>query len=491
MVYIFYFFLSMILIFEGFAIPNGREIALYLLYFFPFIMILKMMIVKDKFVIPQIFSVLVCIFILFSFISTYVAADVAIALQFTLLYIALFLIFLITYNLKDQLFKYAAIYIFLFTFIALCYAFFITFFPPTQWIDYVSHRGYQFVYPSFQTQHPLGRWLIIPTILSFSLYSFLQKKIYLYIFIFLTTILCFTYVRAAYLSLLITSLLIVYAVHKHSFINRKNGIVIILIFSIISVLLFATVKEAKHVPFINSIHTVLQDKFYLPEKQLLGARPQFYSNAIEAIKVRPIFGYGPNNLINALSDHPQSGVFGNTSENIFLEVFAENGIVGGILFLSIILLLIKSSVSSLQKLDSSLAPFIFVFIGLIIMFQIDSSARFFSFLTMLFFIGGLIYKEQNWEINTRFVAVATLLLFSVGQLMILNKILTLHFQHRLAHALYPLNNKNYIFLINEKINSKSYNEAQLLLKQYQFLNKGNKEALDEIKYFYKQMNTSH
>lgn len=492
MIGFFYIYLTAILIFEGFTITNGREIALYLLYSFPFIMILMMTIVKGRFKIPYFFSIIFSTFVLFSFVSTYFAADVSDGLQYTFVYMSVFLLFLITYNLKEELIKKMPIFIFSFSVITLLFACYLTFFMGDNWPDYVSNRTYQFVYPSFNnTQHPLGRWLIIPTIFACSMYFYSFNKKYLLGFICFALIVCLTFVRAAYVSLIVTTILILFVTNKrdHTFWQKYKliSIVFTTIIILLSILTFSTVKEAEQMPLLNNVHTLLKEHVSLPDKTLLGLRIEHYTNAIDIVKSNPFFGLGPNNLTH-ITEFAGKRIVANTRENMFLEVFAENGLIGGLLFTILIFLLIKSAIDQIKSGSAKVAPVIFVFIGLLIMFQIDSSVRFYSFLIMFFLLAGLFYKEEEWKIRTSYLLIPAVTIFIFFQLMIINSILTKQNKYEMAHKIYPFNKENYAILIQEKINNKSFEEAKSLLRQYKFLYKGNNDALKVIDHIDKQVN---
>jgi O-antigen ligase len=118
-----------------------------------------------------------------------------------------------------------------------------------------------------------------------------------------------------------------------------------LTYLVVVVLAFAALSVFYH-GRLNNADYAGQSISYRYDLQKSGAR---------AVKEKPIFGYGPGNLADGLSCKKleakpllktcNSGYFFNSSHNIFLDRFIGLGLIGGAVYLVMVILLLKSAFS--------------------------------------------------------------------------------------------------------------------------------------------------
>lgn len=89
---------------------------------------------------------------------------------------------------------------------------------------------------------------------------------------------------------------------------------------------------------VNRITSMTNENF-------LGGRLEFYSIAINVIKTKPIFGNGWGSF-KYLAENQLGEV--NEAHNVFLQIFAETGIVGFVICFSVILMFVTSMIKVMK-----------------------------------------------------------------------------------------------------------------------------------------------
>lgn len=433
---IFLSFFFLIFLFEGLGLPRGHDVSYYLILACPFFFFFLSYLQKKTLIIPKKITFLFLLFLLFSTISTIFSVNLQRSFEYLLYYFAVFLTFIFVYNYKKELLKPTIILIFVLAFIFTGYSLIIQYVKlPDNLTFLIPTRSYQYVYPYFKTHNTLGPFLLIP--LTLSLTTFFP-----FFLLFLLPFLL-SYSRSSYLALGLT--LLVFALTKT---GLKWKIFAGLIVGLCVVLFFATVGYKKPIPVISEINNLLAKNFHLNNKEFLSSRDIYFKSALLSIKEKPLFGLGPYNFLYATEKYANKYSLAETADNIFLEVFSENGILAGIIFFIIISLL-------LLRVRNSIL--FFTFLVMLILFQTDSSQRYYSYLLLFFCLGGLIYEEKiNLKINSGFFFLIATVLLLFSQLMISSKIFYLKGNYQLAFYSYPLDSGALLTLTYQELYSRNY-----------------------------------
>jgi len=458
-------FLVAIFLMEGLGFFNGRELALIIILMMPFFIYFNTLIERKKIVVPEKMTILFTAFLLFSAVSTLLAVNKQQSFEYFLYHTALFLIFVYTYNFKKELTKSVVNLIFLLSGIFLFYSIVIKFLPNLAFL--IPSRGYQYVYPFYKTHNPLGEFLLI--VLTMSLFFSLWRKIYLLLFFTFLPAFLFSYSRAAYLSLIVViGLMAFYIIRTKS--DKKlfysffpmGGVVIVSL-----LLFFGVVNYNRKIPVISHIREIMVSNYDLGEKTFFSWRDEYFKQAGKAILEKPFFGFGPYNFIYASIKHASiPRVLAETSDNIFLETIAENGIFAGMTFILIIVFWIKSGFGSLfNKKNLFSKGLFFVFLSMLVVFQVSSVQRFYSYLLLFYIIAALIYEEEVRYHSARFFYLLQIVLFLVANLIVVSSILMKTGHYQQAFYLYPLNKKAYPVIIAANL-FKQKTKADMYLKLY-------------------------
>lgn len=448
---LFFLFLSLIFIFEGSGIKYGREISYFLVLIMPFFLFFLQIVQKKTIVVPKDITLLFLFFIIFSTLSTFLSVNVQKSFEFLFYYISIFLIFIYVYNHKNIV-RLSIIFIFCISFIFLTYSLFINYFLPSSWGSLIPARGYQYVYSFYKTHNPLGPLLLVPIILSLSLYLKNNKKRYLLITFTFLPFFLLTFSRSSYLALILGIAVL--------FINQNNKkkttspfFVNVFLFAIVSLcllMIFSTVKYKNSLPIIKSTNNLLI-RIGLNNKTFFGSRDQFFTSALLSIKNRPFFGVGPGNFEYSARKYATKPYgFAETADNIFFEVFSENGIISGIIFFIIIFLIIK-------RADKKYKSIFITFITILLLFQTDSSQRYYSYYLLFFILAGLLYQEKTHLKKTHCVLAASIFIYLLGNLIFINRFLYSQKFYQAALYFYPLSQETYHRIIDSaQIEKKNY-----------------------------------
>lgn len=473
---------SAIFLLEGLALKNGREISILLLLLFPSILFFELLITKKRVFVPLKMAVLFTIFLSFSFISTVFSVDIKASFPYFLHYLSLFLVFIVAFNYKKSLKKPIIVSFFVFSFIFSIYSLLLPFLLKT-FPFLIPYSSYNFVTAGTRSHSQLGNFLVLPIVISFySIFSkgetFLkgkrEKRLLFLATIFFTPFLVFSYSRTAYLALILSFVIItLYLIKKRQFKVRSFYLVFFAIVMLtIVVLSIATVSEAKKLPLISSINKALSSQFDLKDKRLLAYRQEFFLQATLAIFDRPWFGWGPQNFGYASNKYNVIGGGGvASSHNLFLDIFAENGLLAGLAFLLIILMIFKSSKFDILKVS---------FLGIFLVFQTDYTYKIYSFFLLFFILAGLIYEEKKVKIKSRLPLALSAILLILVNLILMSKIFLKNKKYQLAFYLNPLSSEVYIPLIEYEMGRGNYSKGFFYLDLYEKVSKGDAQILNYI-----------
>jgi len=269
------------------------------------------------------------------------------------------------------------------------------------------------------------------------------KKTSLILFFVLSILFFYSFSRSAYLSL---SLVI--TIFMFRFRNRR-----IIIFS--STVLFSIVT------FFFLTSTPYGKLFHLPQKNLFDSRENYWQQGIQAIKEKPVFGFGMGNFGYASQKYRSNYyTFSETAHNFLLENFVENGLLTTlplIIFLTLVLL------SAWRRRSI----FSFLFFYLFFIFQTDYIYRMYSIMVLFMILAAIVYEEKNETESTAVFGIFSFFLYSVLQIVVISHILIKDNRFELARRTYPLNKSAYPFLIQKKLQENDPTKAIIAANQYE------------------------
>ncbi|MCR4663707.1 MAG: O-antigen ligase family protein [Endomicrobiaceae bacterium] len=130
----------------------------------------------------------------------------------------------------------------------------------------------------------------------------------------------------------------------------------------------------------------------LTNEQALIERVDIYKKGINLLKTAKIFGYGPTNSIKAINPTYNQGHFHNT----FLQIILDFGIIGFILFCTILFFIFKRLFILYKKTGSVFyLMMIFAWGSIFISEQFDCMLKHPFFAAQYFWITGLILGNNN------------------------------------------------------------------------------------------------
>ena len=365
---------------------------------------------KKKIYIPQI-AIWFTIFLFLNTFATFYSADVTRSKDYQIYYFSLFFIFIYVFNNSDTFQFYFHKILFLLGFLTICYAVLFKFYLSTRFPFLIPNHGYQLVYPyiSFLTHHPIGVvCLILLSMTIVNLFFKLTAIRVLAVIIFFTTLLI-SYLRAAYVALCGSLLILAY---KYQKIPLKifimiSGLILVLFFAFIMV----TGPKDDYVP-IKKFFIKRIDYVNLYNKTLFSGRDKYFTQALQAIVARPILGFGPNNFVEASRKYTQKDFeISESSHNIFLDFMAENGLIAGVALAYFFIAVAVNGFKFIHRNDSNEMKLFTVYVSLLILFQFSyyfhSHAIFLTFII----VAALLCQQKNYIVDKyRLTLAASILL---------------------------------------------------------------------------------
>jgi len=389
-------FLVSILLLENLGVQFGRDMSLLLIILSAPLFFAGILITKRKIVAPKNASIFFVIFLIMSFISSIFSVDIQASMRYSLYLIALFLVFLYSYNHRKLIEKPITILIFSTALFLSLYSLLLL----TPFFSFLTPvNAYQFVFPRIYSHSHLADFLVLPTVISiYCLYARRNIALAIGSILFTVPFILFSFSSSAYFSLTITSLAIhfYFLIKKHSSKYRIVARLLILGLVLSSVFYLLTVsRQAKNQPILAKTHDLLvQNKGLNKYKDVLGYRFNYFNQAFLSIQQNFLIGIGPDNFSHASKKYTENRLESSmAAHNIFLEVLVGQGFLGFIPFLGLIILfLIKSRKSALY----------FAFLGALINFQTDYTYQIYSFLLLFFVVAGLLATGKEIELSIPF-----------------------------------------------------------------------------------------
>lgn len=496
-----YILLFIVLIFEGLGLPFGRFLSLCSILIAPSILFAIDIYKRKKIQIPQHISIGFIFFSIIAAISTFTAVHIQTAFEHQLYYFTIFLLFLYTYNHKENIKLLLPQFIVTSTILVCLFTVFINFLLPETWSWLIPRNGYQFITNTHNSHYPIGAFILIPLIFCTSILFKKNTWQTLLIIFLLSIVLIGSFLRAGYVAyfLVLFFMIFQYSSTKKTFFVKYFGVFSILLLVLSFILI---TKFSFNIPVVSDSQKIFLSQIHLLEnKTLLNARFEYWKQSYAAIMDKPVLGFGSFNFSFASVKFASSdAVATGSSHNIFLDIFVENGLIAGILFIAIIMSLLKNGYQKLSEESGLDESIFFIFFALLILFQFSHYHKMYFLFTFLFFLAGLFYKEKESLRDKHYLI---LYLSSIplvtGIIMILSTIFLIMNKSELAIKIYPIFDRAYKQAIIDNMNihnsSKAFQELSYYSDLYsesssslaftgEFLKtyKYNKEAF----YFYKK-----
>lgn len=389
---LFYFFLTLIFILEGLAWNGGRQAALALIIVMPIFLFLLDLLLHNKIALPKTSALLYGGFLAFSVLSTLFSLDRMQSLQYLLLYAAVFAVFIYVLNHQDELKKGLPPFLYSLSFFLIVYSVILRLFLFSFSSFFIPVNGYEFVFAKFGIHNHLGDFLVLPMLVCvYGLTSHKHPKLSVASFVFFLPFFLYSYSRSAYLAFLLTGAsLLVWIIMKA---NHNLRLVPILFsvccFLFVGVFFFATVQEDQSVPILAQWQQQVGETFAVKNKILSAHRPDFFTLALTIIAQRPLFGVGPGNYGLVSQQHVNElGFSTDSSHNLFLDIFSENGVVAGMFFVTFLGYVLWKSEKDI---------FFYLAVAVLINFQTDYTFRIYSFFLLFFILIARKTKKENGE----------------------------------------------------------------------------------------------
>ncbi len=363
---VFYLFLSSIAVFSSFGWQQGNETATKLILAGSVFLILFDLIRKKPIFIPKVPSTIFGLFFIFLSFSNFYSTSFKDSFLGSFFYLSLFLFFIFGYNHKQELKKTLPIFINLFAAVLIIA-------PPI--ISIITHKPFSvpfddknLIFPNHSPHNHLGDFLAGAVVLNLFLLreAFSWKPLIL--ILFFLPFLFLSSSRSAYLSLVTSVICLLWYWQKIKKTEKNYE-------KILSMSLFS---------FIIVVATTL---FISQNRPLLQTRQDYFTYAIKGVINKPLTGYGLKNfhtMVDKIKKENEPLV--SSAHNIFLNFFAETGLVAGSLFfLMFITILIKGEKNF----------FWFIFVSLLTNFQTDYTYRIPLMILLLFLLAGTVWQEKR------------------------------------------------------------------------------------------------
>lgn len=438
--FLLYCFLLLIFIFEALGLPKGHEIAYFITIVCPLFLFWQH---SEKKIIlaPKKFILFTSIFILALIVSTVFSMNMANSVGKIFLYPSLFLIALYVFNHRGEFAKSIVSFISLISFLLLSLSLIGLIFPVSI-LKINPLAGYSLLYHPGNFHNNLGDFLSL--VLIISLYRFIKhqsRRVDLAIFVSTVPFFLFSFSRTAFMSLMITAATLIFFFKNKVDKKMHKSIMVVFIATVLGVFIIWFGRNMGG------------------QKDLLGNRISFYLPAIRAVIDYPLTGVGIGNFQLASSRYNDLILFWtNTAHNIFLEIFAEVGVVAGLSFLGFMTWAVVKAKKNL---------IFFLFLALFINFQFYYSYQICIVAMIFFILLGLIWEEKKpLEISRNYFSIAALTPLIYLQTIFFANVAIKNNDVYLAQKINPFNQNVYPWLIEKSIYEKDYDKALYYEKKY-------------------------
>lgn len=326
-------------------------------------------------------------------------------------------------------------------------------FPATQ-VILMPATGNNLVFPTYKLHNHLGDFLVLPVLgLIYQLRK--PKKVLLFLgwILIFGLLIFYSYSRSSYTALGagILTLLLIQIKHKPKPYQLILGL--LLIFSAGFFLLLTTKETAFNVNFLNAIEN----------KLLLNGRDQYWGVSVQTITDYFWIGIGSKNFIYAMGRY--SNIPFNWTEsslNIFLSVFSENGVFAFLAFIALLIWVIKNSRFNLSFV---------LLIALLVNFQTDYTYEIVGMWLLFWLVLGMSFRNQEpyYQLSSYQMLLPGLIGLILLLQLVITPVLGLFKLYNLIWIIDPLNKTNQEKVIIKQIFSQEYNQALWQLPLYQKL----------------------
>lgn len=335
-------------IIEGCGIALDRTILTLYYCLIPLFLAVKVLMQKKvKLFVSPVILLFILIFFLLQFVSLYFSIDLQQSFEKIIWYFVLASIYLYcsTINEIETNEKTTKIILVFIAFFAIC-SLFVPFIRNSFLSPYINFRETQVLTATHSSHNHLGDLLGLALIFILLLYQKERKKLYLVFLFCLVPFFLLSFSRSSYIALMVCAL--TYAFFMKPQFKTMLGILSLSWILFFFVILVSSKTPYNNIPFIANIQNVLTKKLYLAPRTLLESRYFYIQESIQAIKERPLTGFGAGNFYFISNKYNTSSYFSGTSHNIILDKFAENGIAGGLVFALGLCLILFSAFYSRQ-----------------------------------------------------------------------------------------------------------------------------------------------
>lgn len=473
---VFLIYVGLAVLLEGLGLPYSRHIVSRMVMLMPGLVVFLVLLTKRHLVWPKTIGALFLAWLSANAASMFFATNYQASFEQVLVYAGMFSAFLYSYRNRDLGKQLPGLILILGVLLSLYSLYLNTPWPIRKIALPIPGDGYSLVYSTFPLHNHLGDFLSMAAIVC--LFFLIQGKNKVLNIILLTSFLpliVLSYSRSAYLSLGLTTVVILFYLIKHRL--KRNLLFLILSAALVGSVLVAGLSVTRE--FGPWRPKVLQSA----EKSTLGSHAEYLRQGLLSFTERPVFGVGPGNYIYASQRHTaipfewvESGL------NLFADQFVEGGLLAGTFFLLIMAKLLRRG----QKKEMAF----FLFVNLFINFQTDYTSRIFSLMLLFFVLGGLTYarEENETALSPQIITVWAGVALIIFQLMFVHELLYRSGAHTAALLAYPVNPRPYQQLIIRNLLDGKSRQSLFLLQVYEKLRAGDASYQSDIGYIYLRLN---
>lgn len=256
----------------------------------------------------------------------------------------------------------------------------------------------QLIKPIFSAHNHLGDFLGLFLILTLYLFEQSGQKLWLVLLLVVTPLFVTSFSRSAYLALFLTVGSAIFFIKPAV---KKRTLILAGVFLLF--LFFSTVKQADKIPIIGTTYRFFSSHYDIRYKDFFSQRLDYFDQAKRSIQENPWFGVGPANF-KYLSKKQigKAWLFSESAHNIFIEVAAVSGLPAGLLFLTVVSMIL---IAGFKNKRISFYLFLYLFFN----FQTDYVYQIDSMLVLFFILAGIFYKEKKNFRGTNFFGIMALL----------------------------------------------------------------------------------
>ncbi|QQS44433.1 O-antigen ligase family protein [Candidatus Roizmanbacteria bacterium] len=286
----------------------------------------------------------------------------------------------------------------------------------------------------------------------------------------LSILLWLSYLRSAYLGMLVV-IMVDYLTNNAVFKSIRNYKISLLVALVTVLFLLIPFADQTEIPVISQLRTVvIRDETAFHYKDFDNGRIGFITTALQAIRERPLTGYGGGNFYYASLYYSKNiDYVVSTSHNLFIDIAAEHGIVSFLTFALIIFVVTRKVIRQMRRKRVINNVIGSVFIGLFVLFEFNYY-HLMAFLFVFFFICGALLYEEKASIHGSILlkSVSFLVaLFGVG--IFVSSYVNARGNSSLALRLYPINDKGYRYQIADLYRNQKFNQMEILINKYAYL----------------------